>query len=212
MLRDRKGRGYEPTLRTVGHALAAVAALAAFEERKRGKKRTIRDVIAQDSDEETPLGVLAPVSARQEFTTTAKGRPSSNGDRVLGALYAKLDEIDALEYPRSHHQVKFHDCFIRACLRIIYGAEYERMESYLLAEMDVEQFRTEVMIVTPRRFGKTYSVAQFCAAFATSVMGKEVAADGQMPKKILTRHTLHETHHEANAENCAPQRRRSAPL
>ena len=123
MLRDRKGQGYQPTLRTVGHALAAIAALAATEERKRGKKRTIRDVIAQDSDDETCGEALALPSARQEFTTAAKGRPSSNGDRVLAALYAKLDEIDGLEYPRSHHQVKFHDCFIRASLRIIYGAE-----------------------------------------------------------------------------------------
>jgi hypothetical protein len=31
------------------------------------------------------------------------------------------------------------------------------------------------MIVTPRRFGKTFSVAQYVAAFSAAVHGKEVA-------------------------------------
>lgn len=31
------------------------------------------------------------------------------------------------------------------------------------------------MIVTPRRFGKTFSVAQYVAAFTAAVHGKEVA-------------------------------------
>lgn len=118
----------------------------------------------------------------------SKSRIATAGDRTLSALFAKLEEIDGLSFPRSHHQIKFHDCFVRACLRIIYGVDYERCEQQLKNEFDVDEFRTEVMIVTPRRFGKTFSVAQYCAAFATSVLGKEVAifsTGRRASKKIL---------------------------
>jgi hypothetical protein len=110
------------------------------------------------------------------------------GDRTLSALFAKLEEIDQLEFPRSLHQIKFHDCFTRASLRILYGNDYDRCEKRLLHEFDSREFRNEVMIVTPRRFGKTFSVAQYCAAFTASVLGKEVAifsTGRRASKKIL---------------------------
>lgn len=116
--------------------------------------------------------------------TSKHGKPSDmgmvaharkSGDRVLRTLYGQLDKIDRLEYPRSHHQKQFHDCFIRACLRTIYGDDFTPCEPALCKQFDVDAFKTEVMIVTPRRFGKTFAVAQFCAAFATGVLGKEVA-------------------------------------
>lgn len=198
MLVDVKGQGYEPTLRSAHHVLTQMAELALHEERARGLKKKCCTAAEKIAEQFNPLLASAPTSEDKdsdglahtsgEFTQTIKGRPQANGDRVLAQLYAKLDEIDSLEYPRSHHQVKFHDCFIRACLRIIYGPDYERMEPYLQQEMDVSEFRTEVMIVTPRRFGKTFSVAQFCAAFATSVLGKEVAifsTGRRASKKIL---------------------------
>ena len=112
--------------------------------------------------------------ARQErdaVLRTAYG----NGNAVLQQLYDKLDAIDDLDYPRSHHQKQFHECFIRACLRSIYGDEYARNEQELLRRFEVASFKTEVMIVTPRRFGKTFAVAQYCAAYTAGVLGKEVA-------------------------------------
>ena len=131
-------------------------------------------------------GLLAGATIATSVATNA--RPVVAGDRLLENLYGKLAHIDRLQYPRSHHQVKFHDCFTRASLRIIYGDDFDRVEQFLLDEFDVSEFRTEVMIVTPRRFGKTFSVAQYCAAFATSIMGKEVAifsTGRRASKKIL---------------------------
>ena len=98
-----------------------------------------------------------------------------SGDAQLARLYQQLQRIDRLEYPRSHHQKQFHECFIKASLRSMYGDEYAVREPELLRRFGCRRFRTEVMIVTPRRFGKTYSVAQFCAAYATGVLGREVA-------------------------------------
>jgi hypothetical protein len=134
-------------------------------------------------------GSLAQQEASSSFQLSDDvNRINTAGDATLSALFSKLEQIDGLEFPRSHHQIKFHDCFTRACLRIIYGADYERCEPQLLREFAVPEFRTEVMIVTPRRFGKTFSVAQYCAAFAASVMGKEVAifsTGRRASKKIL---------------------------
>jgi hypothetical protein len=130
----------------------------------------------------------AAEGSTSSYIRSDTGAQEVPGDRVLSALFAKLEEIDQLEYPRSLHQIKFHDCFTRASLRIIYGNDYDRCEKRLLHEFDSREFRTEVMIVTPRRFGKTFSVAQYCAAFTASVLGKEVAifsTGRRASKKIL---------------------------
>jgi len=130
----------------------------------------------------------AVAGSTSSYIRSDTGAQEVPGDRVLSALFAKLEEIDQLEYPRSLHQIKFHDCFTRASLRIIYGDDFDRCQQRLLREFDSREFRTEVMIVTPRRFGKTFSVAQYCAAFTASVLGKEVAifsTGRRASKKIL---------------------------
>lgn len=149
-----------------------------------------KQISCNSSEKQRRRGVLLSSSSDGSLfdDESAMQRPTVDGDQLLQNLYGKLDHIDRLQYPRSHHQVKFHDCFTRACLRIIYGDDYDRMEKYLLQEFDVDEFRNEVMIVTPRRFGKTFSVAQFCAAFATSILNKEVAifsTGRRASKKIL---------------------------
>jgi hypothetical protein len=53
------------------------------------------------------------------------------GDITRARLYAKLAHIDRLDFPRSHHQRKFHECFIRASLRTIYGDDYQLCEERL---------------------------------------------------------------------------------
>lgn len=45
----------------------------------------------------------------------------------------------------------------------------------LREEFAIDQFKSEVMIVTPRRWGKTYSVAMFVAACAASLERTEQA-------------------------------------
>ena len=170
-----------------------LAKLCVWQQRQTLKRRRVCGVVVagancSDSDGVANQRLASQVASSSFQMSTDKNRIASQGDATLSALFAKLEQIDGLEYPRSHHQIKFHDCFTRACLRIIYGADYTRCESQLLKEFAVESFRTEVMIVTPRRFGKTFSVAQYCAAFAASVMGKEVAifsTGRRASKKIL---------------------------
>ena len=97
------------------------------------------------------------------------------GDVNLDRLYATLAAIDAADYPRSHHQRKFHESFIKASLRSIYTDDYAICEKRLQARYDTDYINPIVMIVTPRRFGKTYSVAQYVAAYSAAIHGKEVA-------------------------------------
>jgi hypothetical protein len=139
----------------------AADAIAEAEVRRRLGQR-VEPVLAE-------YGSGAAGGAGEECAVTV------SGEDYRAALYGKLDEIDALEFPRSHHQKNFHECFTRACLRTIYGDSFEQHKASLLAEYDVVDFKTEVMIVTPRRFGKTFAVAQYCAAFSASVLGREVA-------------------------------------
>ena len=105
----------------------------------------------------------------------AAGDQKCAGDQSLERLYATLAEIDAADYPRSHHQRQFHDSFIKAALRSIYTDDYAICEKRLEARFNTDYINPIVMVVTPRRFGKTYSVAQFVAAYTAAVHGKEVA-------------------------------------
>lgn len=53
------------------------------------------------------------------------GLGECGGDRNRARLYAALAHIDSLDFPRSHHQRRFHECFICASLRTIYGDDYQ---------------------------------------------------------------------------------------
>ena len=114
-----------------------------------------------------PAGIAPPTVKLEELEVP--------GDVVRRRLYDTLNAIDAMEYPRSHHQRRFHECFICASLPSIYGDDYKLCEARLCREHKRTQIKTEVMIVTPRRFGKTFSVAQYVAAYSAAVHGKEVA-------------------------------------
>ena len=67
-------------------------------------------------------------------------------------------------------QKRFHRAFTAACLPIIYGhQDFEKHRDRILATAGLERVETEVLICTPRRWGKTTSVAMFCAALLCSV-------------------------------------------
>lgn len=59
---------------------------------------------------------------------------------------------------RSPHQQKFHEAFIRAAARIIYREEWPLKKDTIMRHNGWETARSEVLISTPRRFGKTFSL------------------------------------------------------
>ena len=84
--------------------------------------------------------------------------------RTLRSLLQIIDEETAFE--RSPHQQKFHEAFIRAAARIIYREEWPLKKDSIMRYNGWPTAKSEVLISTPRRFGKTFSVAMFIACIA----------------------------------------------
>lgn len=86
----------------------------------------------------------------------------TNSDAVADSV---LETLDNLGVVRTPGQKRFHREFFCACLPHIYGSdEFERDRERILKRFDFKEIRYEVLVVCPRRWGKTYGVSMFMAA------------------------------------------------
>ena len=91
----------------------------------------------------------------------------SRGDTSAEGLLQALDQFGVTRTPGQKH---FHKEFFKACLPHIYGSDvFESDRERILHKFGFEDIRYEVLVVCPRRWGKTYSVALFIAAMAWAV-------------------------------------------
>lgn len=97
--------------------------------------------------------------------SSSSGTSSSSGWKNLAALRKTLAFFDRCGYNRSVQQRQFHEAFIRATIRVIFRDDFEPNALDIMRENGWDDIRQEVLIVTPRRFGKTFSVGLFTAAF-----------------------------------------------
>jgi hypothetical protein len=90
-----------------------------------------------------------------------------------------LEALDRQGWDRSYHQRQFHEQFIRACVRIFYKTEpigtFQRDQQRLLQGNGWNNLSQEILISTPRRFGKTISVSLFAAAMLYSAPRVELS-------------------------------------
>ncbi len=93
-------------------------------------------------------------------TDTAEFRaPSVQGLQLLDRFGRFLERVDELYMSRSVSQRDFHQNFTIACLPHIVGAhEWEKHRTVFLDRFRQQEFKAEVMVTTPRRFGKTTGV------------------------------------------------------
>lgn len=94
--------------------------------------------------------------------TFQKPRYLMTGDEKMAALTTCLDNMGLT---RHEYQILFHDNFIKSCLPKIYENEWSESYESILAKYGCTKLNQEVCVICPRRFGKTVSVALFCAAF-----------------------------------------------
>ena len=96
------------------------------------------------------------------------------------SIYAQLQRtLDAFKHPdgspikRSPDQRNFHRHMIKACLPRIFGAEWDTSSEGILQRLGLagERINTQVVISTPRRWGKTWSVSMFVAACLYAIPG-----------------------------------------
>ena len=58
---------------------------------------------------------------------------------------------------RSAQQLEFHEAFKKAAARIIYRDDWQTEKPKIMAKYKWTKVNGEVLISTPRRFGKTFS-------------------------------------------------------
>jgi hypothetical protein len=82
--------------------------------------------------------------------------------------------LNSFGMTRSADQVQFHDAFICSSLQIIYGSDFEANFKRIMEENQLKCLHKEVMIVAPRRFGKTVAIAMFVAACLLCIPGVRI--------------------------------------
>lgn len=132
----------------VDWAPVAEALIGFYKRRNKKRKR---------SNEVVPLW--------QAYTQEHVEKQRTGGDQRLLDLRNALSHLDT-KYCRSTHQRQFHDAFIASCIRNIYRDEYSANYLRILEENKWMECRQEVFICCPRRFGKTFAVAMYVAAYA----------------------------------------------
>ncbi len=125
------------------------------------------------------LQILPIVNQLEEYQKNGKNMDDNvkqrTGRQRLNDLLDALDQLDKLGFDRSNEQRLFHKAFIGAFLKKIYGKDLYKDLPDLLREYDLDELRTEVLVTTPRRFGKTFGTALFIAAVLCTLGGLEIA-------------------------------------
>ena len=102
-----------------------------------------------------------------------------NGFTRIQRCRDALNSLDSQGWNRSFHQRVFHDQFIRATARVFFKNDppgsFARAHQALLEINHWDTLSQEVLISTPRRFGKTISVSMFAAAMIYACPNIEVS-------------------------------------
>lgn len=127
---------------------------------------------------------------------------ASKGFSIFAQLQQMLDSFkhpDGSKIKRSPDQRNFHRHMIKACLPRIFGAEWDTSSATILERLGMagERINTQVVISTPRRWGKTWSVSMFVAACLYCIPGFSIiiysVADRQSQMMMETAVTMFDT-------------------
>jgi hypothetical protein len=123
--------------------------------------------------------ILTGLQSRLESTRVTQKSEVMSGFSRMQACRDALGLLDENGWRRSYHQRLFHDDFIRACTRIFWKREapgkFAREQCEILRRNNWSHIQQEVLISTPRRFGKTISVSMFAAAMLYSAPCVEIS-------------------------------------
>lgn len=123
--------------------------------------------------------ILTGLQSRLESNRVIQQQEVTSGFSRMQCCREALSYLDENGWRRSYHQRLFHDDFIRACTRIFWKREppgkFSREQCEILRRNNWSHIQQEVLISTPRRFGKTISVSMFGAAMLYSAPGVEIS-------------------------------------
>jgi hypothetical protein len=135
------------------------------------------DRVAQEREDERLHRQRRRTALENYMSSTVK--EEHNGFQRMHRCRQGLEAIDRRGWQRSFHQRMFHDNFIRACARIFWKREkhgaFARDHQRILEVNGWDHLSQEVLVSTPRRFGKTISVSMFAAAMLYSCPNLEMS-------------------------------------
>lgn len=140
-----------------------------YEAEERGAK--LREGL-RPIDEEI-LDPFRLATATTDVDLEAINARRTEGDHRYLKILKILDSFEGVE--RHENQKLWHWWMIVACLRHIYGSDWQNASTRVLRSLGLKEIRTEILVMTPRRFGKTWSVSMIVCALLLSVPGFRIA-------------------------------------
>ena len=140
--------GFEAHVKALEHAREQRREALAFKSAVEEDAEMIDEGAAKKTQDELDgLGVWMP---GDKYT----------GDINMRTLQKLLARVDARGFERSAQQLEFHQAFMKAAARVIYKGDWETDRPMIMEKYGWERCNSEVLISTPRRFGKTYSIVR----------------------------------------------------
>jgi len=129
------------------------AILAYYSTMCRDKKKTHEQLVGRHK-----TGMMPKIDTVRGF----------EGDRRVDRLRHLLEngftDEQGKRIKRSKEQRLIHETYIRTCLPKLYQGEWEDSQERILVQYGLIKLQQETLVVMPRRSGKTWSMAMFCAA------------------------------------------------
>lgn len=139
-----------------------------------GLRPLFEEVLKRRSEATAAEAHLRRVRPRVEIACAPpESHDTDQGDANLAGIMRTLEAFGM----RSEDQKHFHNMFIEASLPHIYGGRtaWPQVAERVMERMKIGKIQSEVFVLTPRRWGKTTSVAMFVAAVMLNVPGITVA-------------------------------------
>ena len=135
--------------------------------------------LEKEKEDEKKASNIRLSAIQRHMGLNLKGKREPTGFKRMAECRKALEALDRCGWNRSYHQREFHDHFIRACARIFWKTEkpgmFARDHQRILEANGWPNLSQEVLISTPRRFGKTISVSMFAAAMLYSTPQLEMS-------------------------------------
>lgn len=155
-------------------------------EREVERKRKLRN---KENDEQKTVGVASFWRLQKEQALSHRGSLAMSSNQIpLGELrfksvcewaFVKIPamNVDQLGKPVELDLVQkmFINAFLSSCAPLIYGIDWMRCQRKYYEEHHLTEVNYHSIVVSPRRFGKTWSVAIFVLALLWCVPGITIA-------------------------------------
>jgi len=112
---------------------------------------------------------VKPIPTLWERAAKLSPSPLTNGHQIMDCFRQYLSKFDTDTKQRSYDQIRMQEFFLAACTRNIYGAAYDMHQIEIMEYNHFERLFPYVGVCTPRRWGKSWALGIFVAAYALAV-------------------------------------------